>query len=82
MKVSELIEILKTVDPEMMVVVDGYEWGCQPPQRACETEIYLNAYEPDHCGEHVETKSGMADVEHKENCKKVKAFIISRNNYD
>lgn len=33
MKVSELIELLKEMDPDVMVLVDGYEGGLCTPQK-------------------------------------------------
>lgn len=42
MKVRELIEFLKECDPEMMVVVDGYEGGVKELKRAVMKDIFVD----------------------------------------
>jgi len=42
MKVSELIEQLKTFDPDLMVIVDGYEGGVDEPEPPKEILVRLN----------------------------------------
>lgn len=39
MKVKELLEILQKLDPEILVIVDGYEGGYDTPQEAVETIV-------------------------------------------
>lgn len=42
MKVRELIEKLQQLDPEMLVVVDGYEGGADEPKSVTTARIALN----------------------------------------
>jgi hypothetical protein len=39
MKVKELIEVLQKLDPETLVLVDGYEGDYDTPQEAVETIV-------------------------------------------
>lgn len=43
MKVSELIEILGKCDPNMRVVVDGYEDGYDDPKITSSTRVVIDA---------------------------------------
>jgi hypothetical protein len=42
MKVRELIEQLHQLDPEMLVVIDGYEGGADEPKSVTVVRIALN----------------------------------------
>jgi hypothetical protein len=42
MKVKELIEKLKSCDPELMVVVNGYEGGVNEAENAAQVKIRSN----------------------------------------
>ena len=42
MKVKELIEKLKDYDPELMVIVSGYEGGVNEAENAGQVKIQLN----------------------------------------
>jgi hypothetical protein len=39
MKVKELLEILQKLDPEILVIVDGYEGDYNTPKKAVETIV-------------------------------------------
>jgi predicted AAA+ superfamily ATPase len=52
MKVKELIEKLQKFDPEIIVVVDGYEDGVNEPQDPCIININLNVNEEWYYGKH------------------------------
>jgi hypothetical protein len=45
MKVKELIEKLQKFDPELLVVVDGYEGGVDSPQEPREVMLRLNVHD-------------------------------------
>ena len=44
MKVGELIKYLKTVDPELLVVVDGYEDGVDEAAEPRQVTLRLNVH--------------------------------------
>jgi hypothetical protein len=52
MKVSELIEQLKAFDPDLMVVVDGYEGGVDEPEPPVEILLKLNVHKDWYYGKH------------------------------
>jgi hypothetical protein len=52
MKVSELIEKLQQFDPEMLVMVEGYEGGIASPSKPYQTPIRLNVHEEWYYGKH------------------------------
>lgn len=52
MNVRELIEILKTLDPDAMVVRRGYEGGVNEAKSAEEVKIKLNVYDDWYYGKH------------------------------
>ncbi len=52
MKVRELIDTLKGYDPEMMVVVRGYEGGYDEVGRTCVLNICLNVHDEWYYGKH------------------------------
>jgi len=55
MKVSELIEKLQALDPDLRVVVDGYEGGVKDASYVTVEEIALNVNEEWYYGEHETT---------------------------
>lgn len=44
MKVGELIKMLGEFDPELVVLIDGPEYGLQEPENPMLVEISLNEY--------------------------------------
>ena len=52
MKVKDLIEKLQAVDPELMVVRDGYEGGVTEVEYVVVEEVALNVNEVWYYGEH------------------------------
>jgi hypothetical protein len=52
MKVKELIEKLQKFDPELLVMVDGYEDGIDEPQDPVEVLIKLNKHDEWYYGKH------------------------------
>ena len=75
MTVSELIDILKTKNGNMRVIVNGYEGGyCDlTPQQIQEIPIALNANDPpSYCGPHDDPDDD--DIA-------VTALILSRRDY-
>jgi len=52
MKVHELISMLKEFDPNLRVVVDGYEGGVKDAGYVTEETIALNVHEEWYYGEH------------------------------
>ena len=52
MKVKDLIERLKTFDPELMVVRPGYEGGVTEIDHLTSIEVALNVNEEWYYGEH------------------------------
>jgi len=52
MKVKELIEELLKHDPEMMVVISGYEDGVDEVYNASKVNIKLNAFNEWYYGKH------------------------------
>jgi hypothetical protein len=61
MKVSELIEKLQALDPDLRVVVDGYEGGVEDASYVTVEEIALNVNKQWYYGEHETT---FADEKH------------------
>ena len=58
MTVKELIEELKNVDPETMVVVRGYEDGVDEVTSILQTRINLNVHPEWYYGDHQESDTG------------------------
>jgi hypothetical protein len=56
MKVKELIERLKTLDPEMLVLVDGYEGGYAAPVAADLIKVSGPYERPRYYGEYEDAK--------------------------
>jgi len=52
MRVKELIEVLSQLDPELMVVVHGYEGGVNEVDRCRECDIELNVNTAWYYGKH------------------------------
>jgi len=52
MKVKELIEVLSQLDPELMVVVHGYEGGVNEVERCNVYDIELNVNTAWYYGKH------------------------------
>lgn len=52
MKVRELIDVLKDHDPEMMVIVRGYEAGYDEVGRTCVLDICLDVHKEGYYGKH------------------------------
>lgn len=52
MKVRELIDVLKNHDPEMRVVVRGYEAGYDDVGRTIEVKLCLNVHKEWYYGRH------------------------------
>lgn len=57
MKVKDLIAVLQTLDPELMVVADGYEGGLSEVSEVVTTDISLNIHSEWYYGPH-EHKDG------------------------
>jgi hypothetical protein len=77
MTVQELIEKLQTFDPNMLVVVDGYEGGVSEAEHVSVADIILD-YNKDqwYCGKH-ELASWITDEE-RSNHTIVQAIYIPR----
>ena len=60
MKVKELIEKLQALDPELLVVVDGYEGGVKEAGYVELETVVLNVHKEWYYGEH-ETIVGESD---------------------
>lgn len=58
MKVRELIEALQKHDPEMMVVVDGYEYGLRDPHPLRVIRIRPDETPTEYGGPYEEADSG------------------------
>jgi hypothetical protein len=71
MNVKELIEKLQTLDPELMVVRDGYEGGVDEVSYADVETIALNVNEKWYYGKH-ETLCDYDEYEGKERVKAVR----------
>ena len=52
MKVKELIGQLQKFDPELLVMVQGYEGGIDAPEKPYQTPIRLNVNEEWYYGKH------------------------------
>lgn len=52
MKIRELIEKLQKFDPELPVMVEGYEGGIDVPEEPYQTPIKLNVHEEWYYGKH------------------------------
>lgn len=63
MKVKELIEQLKTQDPEAMVVVRGYEGGFSEVDEIGKQSLKLNVHTDWYYGEHDEPRDYMKETE-------------------
>ena len=62
MKVKELIEELKKLDPELMVVVDGYEGGVSELNTCGETTVKLDVNSEWWYGKHEECDPSYDDA--------------------
>ena len=60
MKVKELIEKLKSCDPELMVVVNGYEGGVNEAENAAQVKIKLDKNPEWYYGTHEDAASELA----------------------
>jgi hypothetical protein len=69
MKVKELIEVLQKLDPETLVLVDGYEGDYDTPQEALETIV---------CEQHTEWYYGDYQICPKEDPAAIKAIYLPR----
>jgi hypothetical protein len=58
MKVKELIQQLSQLDPEAVVVVDGYEDGLIEPLPPSEVEVVMNVHPEEYYGPHDLASSG------------------------
>ena len=52
MKVKELIEKLQKFDPELLVMVEGYEGGVDYPEEPYQTPVRLNRNDEWYYGRH------------------------------
>jgi hypothetical protein len=52
MKVSELITKLQELDQDKMIVISGYEGGCDFPASLAKTNIMLNVHKEWYYGKH------------------------------
>ena len=52
MKVKELIEKLQKFDPELLVMVDGYEGGVDYPQEPYQAFVRLDVHSEWYYGDH------------------------------
>jgi len=52
MKIKELIEQLQKFDPEMLVMVQGYEGGIDAPGKLYQTPVRLNVHDEWYYGDH------------------------------
>ena len=75
MKVKELIEQLSKMDPEAMVVVDGYEGGVDELKKITEEEVYLNVHHEYYYGSH-ELSYNLFGAP--QDCQKTKVIYIPR----
>lgn len=57
MNVKELIEKLQSYDPELMVVISGYEDGVNEAKHAADVNIALNVHAEWYYGKHEVTYS-------------------------
>ncbi len=78
MTVAKLIELLKKHDPDMPVIVNGYEGGFDDIARIEEVTISLNYHERDYLGTHEHYST--AEKEHSPSYapKPVKALLLPR----
>lgn len=63
MKVRELIEKLQQFDPEMMVVLDGYEGGVDELKYVQSANVALNFNEEGYYGKHEPVTDGYLTAE-------------------
>jgi hypothetical protein len=52
MKVKQLIEKLQSYDPEIMVIIGGYEGGVDEAKHAIDVKIKLDVYTEWYYGKH------------------------------
>lgn len=81
MKIKELIERLSKYNPELEVMIDGYEGGVQEPASMYEQEIIRDYYKHDsYSGPHISITYLRSYLDEEEICQKQKsrAVIISR----
>jgi hypothetical protein len=52
MKVRELIEELQKLDQDKLIVINGYEGGCDFPNHLCQVKINLNVNTAWYYGKH------------------------------
>jgi len=60
MKVKELIPMLEHLDPDAIVVVDGYEGGVIEPLPPNAVEVVLNVHSEEYYGPHDLASAGEA----------------------
>lgn len=77
MKVCELIDILKSYDPEMMVVVKGYEAGYNEADRAVEIKLCLDYHREWYYGKHEYVFDKDEASQYKQACA---VYLIGREN--
>jgi len=76
MKVSELIEKLQALDPDLRIVVDGYEGGVEDANYVTVEEIALNVNEERCYGPHETTYADEKDNAQYEGHERVQAVHI------
>jgi len=62
MKVKQLIELLQKEDPNLMVVISGYEGGVDELEMINNISIKLNQNQKWYYGKHEEVENGKGDV--------------------
>lgn len=73
MKVKELIEKLQAIDPELMVVTNGYEGGVNEVNEIQVVDLALNVHEEWYYGNHETVLDGWREYP---NHQKAKAVLI------
>ena len=73
MKVKELIEKLQAIDPELMVVTNGYEGGANEVDEIRVVDLALNVHKEWYYGDHEPVVDGWFEYP---NHQKAKAVLI------
>lgn len=73
MKVKELIEKLQAIDPELMVVKDGYEGGASEVDEIQVVDLALNVHKEWYYGDHEPVLDGLREYP---NHQKAKAVLL------